>query len=234
MKWATAFRIALAAGLIAAVVACLTILPFPQYAKWSLESIQGWGIWGPVGLVLLYIVVCLLFLPGSVLTLAAGLLFGVLPGIITASLGATLGAVAAFLVGRFLVREYLEGKLLEHPRFLAVDRAIDRQGFNIVLLTRLCSLLPYDLMSYLFGLTKVPLGRYVLATWLGKLPGIILFCYLGSTAKSLTDLATGKIKGGIENEILLGVGVVTMVVVVVIIAQIARKALRDTLDKQGR
>jgi uncharacterized membrane protein YdjX (TVP38/TMEM64 family) len=152
-------------------------------------------------------------------------------GAVTASLGATLGATAAFVAGRFLVREYVEGGILDHPRFLAIDLAIDGQGFTIVLLTRLCSFFPYGLMSYLFGLTKVPLGRYVVATWLGRLPDILLFSYLGSTAKNLADLAAGKVEGGIERRVLLGVGLVAMIAVAVLIAQIARRALRDAVDK---
>lgn len=87
-------------------------------------------------------------------------------------------------------------------------------------------------MSYLFGLTKVPLGRYVLATWLGRLPEILLFSYLGSTAKSLADLAAGNVEGGIEQEILLGLGMLAMIAVAVLIVQIARRALRDAVDSQ--
>ena len=88
------------------------------------------------------ILVCLLLLPGSALTLAGGFLFGMALGAVTASLGATLGAMAAFVPGRFLVREYIEGGILDHPRFLAIDRAIDGLGFTIVLLTSLCSFFP--------------------------------------------------------------------------------------------
>ena len=234
MKRATVLRIALATGLIAAILASLTVLPLSQSFKWSLEWIQGGGVWGAVCLVLLYVLACLLLLPGSALTLAAGFLFGMAWGAVTASLGATLGAIAAFVAGRFFFRGYVESRLFDHPRFLAIDRAIDGQGFTIVLLTRLCSLFPYSLMSYLFGLTKVPLGRYVLATWLGKLPGILLFSYLGSTAKSLADLAAGRVEGGIEEKIFMGVGVAAMIAVAVLIAQVARKALHDTLDSQRK
>ena len=230
MKRATVMRIAIASGLFAAIIACLTILPLPQYIKWSLAWIQSWGAWGPICLVLLYILVCLLLLPGSALSLTAGFLFGMAWGAVTASLGATLGATAAFVAGRFLLRDYVEGGILDHPRFLAIDRAIDGQGFTIVLLTRLCSFFPYGLMSYLFGLTKVPLGRYIVATWLGRLPDILLFSYLGSTAKDLADLAAGKVEGGIERQVLLGVGLVAMITVAVLIAQIARRALRDAVD----
>ena len=158
------------------------------------------------------------------MTLAAGFLFGMAWGAVTASLGATLGATAAFVASRFLIRGYVEDRLRGHPHFQAIDRALDDQGFTLVFLTRFCSLLPFGPMSYMFGLTKVPLGRYVAATWLGRLPDILFFAYLGSMAKSLADLATGKVQGGIEEQILLGAGLAAAITAAVLITRIARGA----------
>jgi uncharacterized membrane protein YdjX (TVP38/TMEM64 family) len=231
MRWATVLRIALATGLLAAILASLTVLPLPLYFKCSLEWAQGLGVRGAVFLILFHVLVCLLLLPGAALTLAAGFLFGMAWGTVTASLGATLGATAAFLAGRFLIRGYVEAESLSHPRFRAIDRAIGRQGFKIVLLTRLCAL-PYDLASYLFGLTKVPLGQYVAATWLGKLPGILVVSYLGSTAKDLAELTAGNVEGGIARQFLLGMGLVAMIAAAVLIARISRTALRDAVADQ--
>jgi uncharacterized membrane protein YdjX (TVP38/TMEM64 family) len=227
MKPAATLRIALAVAMLAAAVAGLTFLPLQQYLTGFLEWIQGMGVWGPVLFVLLYVMVCLLLLPGSVLTLAAGFMFGVVWGTAVASLGATLGATAAFLVGRFMVRGWMEHRLVAHPGFLAIDRAIDRQGFKVVFWIRLSSLFPYDLVSYLFGLTKISLGRYVLATWLGRLPETLFCAYLGSAAKSLADLAAGKVETGIGKQLLWGVDLFAMIVVMVLVARIAKAALRD-------
>lgn len=117
-----------------------------------------------------------------------------------------------------------------HPRFFAIDRAIGCQGFKIVLLTRLCSLFPYDLMSYVFGLSKVSLCRYVLATWLGRLPEIVVWAYLGSNSKKLSDLLAGKIQSGIGEQILLWLGLAAMAAVAIIIVEIARRALREAVN----
>jgi uncharacterized membrane protein YdjX (TVP38/TMEM64 family) len=144
-KWSVALRIVLAAALVAAIVAGLIYLPTPQYLKSLLEWVQGQGNLGLLLLVLLYAVICLLLLPGSALTLAAGFLFGMLRGSIAASLGATLGATAAFLIARLIVRGWIEHRLTSHPKFRAVARAIGDQGFKIVLLVRLCSFFPFDL-----------------------------------------------------------------------------------------
>jgi uncharacterized membrane protein YdjX (TVP38/TMEM64 family) len=230
IKWSGVVRIGIAAALAAAIVASLIYLPTPQYLKSLLEWIQGQGNLGLLLLVVLYAVICLLLLPGSALTLAAGFMFGMVWGTIAASLGATLGATAAFLIARLMVRGWIEHRLTSHPKFRAVDRAIGDQGFKIVLLVRLCSLFPYDLTSYLFGLTNVPLGRYVLATWLGRLPEILAWAYVGSMAKNLADLAAGNVEMGIEKELLLGLGLAAMVTAAVVIGHVARKALREAVD----
>jgi uncharacterized membrane protein YdjX (TVP38/TMEM64 family) len=230
MKLAVAFRIGFAALLLAAIVAGLIFLPVQQYIEWALEWIQSLGPWGLVLFVAFYVIVCLLFLPGSALTLAGGFMFGTAKGIAAASLGATLGAATAFLVSRAIGRQWLERHLMTHPRIFAVDRAISSQGFKIVFLTRLCSLFPHDLMSYVFGLSEVPLGKFVLATWLGRLPGIVVWSYLGSNSKKLSDLVSGKIPSGIGTQILLWLGLAAMVAVVIIIVQIARSALDDAVN----
>lgn len=232
-KWSAALRIGLAIALVAAIVASLIYLPTPQYAKFLFEWMQGQGALGLLVLIVLYAGVCLLFLPGSVLSLAAGFMFGMLWGTIAASLGATLGAIAAFLIARMMVRGWIEHRLMSHPKFRAIDRAIGEQGFKIVFLIRLSSLLPYDLSSYLFGLTNVPLGRYVLGTWLGRLPEILAWAYVGSITKNMTDLAAGNVEMGWEKELLLGLGLAAMVTVAVVIGHIARKAIREAVDTPG-
>jgi uncharacterized membrane protein YdjX (TVP38/TMEM64 family) len=228
----TAVRIVAALLLLAAIVACLLLLPVPQYAETFVRQIRSLGPWGPVLLVLLYVVACLAFLPSSALTLAAGFMYGLFWGSVVASLGATLGATAAFLVGRFLVRGWIERHLAGHPAFQAADSAIETQGFKIVLLTRMSSLFPYDLMSYSFGLTRVPTRRYIVATWLGRLPETLLFAYLGSTAKSLTEVFAGKAKLAASEPILLGLSVAAMIAVAVIVGRIARRALQEAVSNE--
>jgi uncharacterized membrane protein YdjX (TVP38/TMEM64 family) len=227
MKLPARLRIALAAGLLALLVAGAVLLPVQHYLKSFLEWIGRLGPWAPVFLVALEAVVCLLYLPSSAVTLLAGYRCGIVVGTMVASLGATLGATAAFLLSRLLLRGWIERRLAGHPAISAIDRAVGSQGFRIVLLVRLCSLLPYDLMSYALGLTKVRLGRYLLGTWLGRLPEILLWAYIGSTAKDLSDVFTGKVQVGIGGRILLGLGIAAMIAATLVVAQIARKALRE-------
>jgi len=231
VKRSNVLRIGSAAALLAAIVAGLAFLPVHQYLLWLLERVEHLGYWGPPLLAGVYVLVCLFLLPSSVVTLAAGFLFGMLWGAVTASLGSVLGAAAAFFLARTVARPWIEPPLARHPHFLAFDRAIGSQGLKIVALVRLCSLFPYSLTSYLFGLTRVSLGRYLFGSWLGRLPATIAYAYVGSTAKSLVDAAAGKVEFGLAEEILLGLGLVAMVAVAVVISRIARKALHDAVDE---
>jgi uncharacterized membrane protein YdjX (TVP38/TMEM64 family) len=229
LKWSVILRSILAVVVLAAIIASLAFLPAQQYLNSFTEWIHGLGFWGVCIFVVVYMLVCLVLLPGSVLSVVGGFLFGLLGGIVMASLGATLGATAAFIIARVIVRDWIEHRLASHPKFCAVDRAVATQGFKIVLLVRLCSLLPYDLSSYLFGFTKISMGRYVLATWLGRLPEVFIWTYVGTTAKSLSDVASGTIELGVGRQVFLGVGVFTMMIVTLVLANVARKALRETI-----
>jgi uncharacterized membrane protein YdjX (TVP38/TMEM64 family) len=90
------------------------------------------------------------------------------------SVGSVLGATAAFLVGKTLLRGWIERRIAAYPRFQAIDRVVGEQGFKIVLLVRLSPLFPFNLLNYAFGLTKVRLWQYVLASWIGMLPGTLM------------------------------------------------------------
>ncbi len=155
----------------------------------ALDLIAGLGPWGPVMFVLLYIVATVFFLPGSILTLGAGFVFGVIKGAILVSIAATLGATAAFLVGRYLARDWVAKKIEGNVRFKAIDEAVAREGWKIVGLTRLSPVFPFNLLNYAFGLTRVSLRDYFFASWIGMMPGTLMYVYLGSLAG---DLAVGR------------------------------------------
>jgi len=229
MNAKTVLRIVIAVLLVAAVVVALAILPVKDYSAGLLERIESVGPWGPVLLAGAYAVACVLFVPGSILTLGAGFLFGVVYGTIAVSVGSVLGATAAFLVGRTLLRTTIEKRIAAYPRFQATDRAVREQGFKIVLLTRLSPVFPFNLLNYAFGLTNVRLWQYVLASWIGMLPGTVMYVYLGSALKSLADVAAGAPEGGTPQTVFFVVGLVMTVVATVVITRVARRALNEAV-----
>ncbi|MFW6146270.1 MAG: TVP38/TMEM64 family protein [Planctomycetota bacterium] len=209
------------AGLIAAAV-----LPVRACMETALGWVEGAGLWAPALFVAAYIVVAVVSLPGSVVTIAAGATLGWVWGLATASVGATLGAAAAFLVGRFLARRWVAEKIASRPRFAALDRAVRREGFKIVLLSRLSPIIPFAVLNYGYGLTNVSLGSYVLASWIGMIPGTILYVYLGTLGRAATHWGDM----GIGQRALYLAGLAATVALTVTITLIARRALRRSVD----
>jgi len=191
----------------------------------SLDWVAGLGPTGVIAFVVIYILACVFMLPGSVLTLGAGAVFGVVKGSVIVSVSATLGATAAFLVGRYLARDRVARRIEGNERFRAIDEAVGREGWKIVGLTRLSPVFPFNLLNYAYGITKVGLRDYFLASWIGMLPGTVMYVYLGSLAGSLANLG-GRGGGRTPAQwALYVVGLLATVAVTVFVTRIARAAL---------
>ncbi len=158
----------------------------------ALRGLLGWisslGAIGPLVFILAYIAACVLFIPGSIMTIGAGVLFGVFRGSVYVSIGATIGATLAFLIGCYFARARVAAKLAGNATFNEIDAAVGREGWKIVGLTRLSPVFPFNLLNYAYGLTRVSLRDYVIASWIGMLPGIVMYCYIGSLIGDLTRL----------------------------------------------
>lgn len=176
-----------------------------------------------------YILACVLLLPGLILTLAAGAIFGLVQGIALVSFASVAGATAAFLIGRTIARDWVRHRAEALPRFRALDRALAQKGFLIVVLTRLSPLFPFNLLNYAYGLTAVRTRDYVLASWLGMLPGTALYVYLGSAAAGLAQIASGDVETGSGGRALFVLGLVATVAVAILVARTASRALDKEL-----
>jgi uncharacterized membrane protein YdjX (TVP38/TMEM64 family) len=193
----------------------------PAFVAW----VDGLGWWGPAIFIVGYVVATVAMVPGTVLTLAAGAVFGIGWGFVWVLTGATLGAIAAFLVSRYVARGMVERKLADE-RFEAVDRAVGEHGFKIVALLRLSPAFPFNALNYGLGLTRVRLRDYALAC-LAMAPGTLLYVYYGAVAGDIAGAAAGEVERGLEQWLFLGLGLVATVIVTIIITRIARRALRE-------
>lgn len=201
-----------------------------QALQVTLAWIQDLGPWAPITFVVIYVIASVLLVSGAVLTLGAGILFGVLKGSIYVSLASTLGATVAFLIGRYLVREWVAKQIETRPKFAAVDAAVAREGWKIVGLTRLSPVFPFVFLNYAFSLTKVSLRDYVLASWIGMMPGTVMYVYIGSLAKDLAALGTGTEGADSLQWILRIVGLIATVAVTVYVTKIAKQALNSQIE----
>ena len=218
--------------IVSALIASLWLLPVKDLLVDLLEWAKSLGWFAPVFVAGFYVLAAVLFLPGSVLTLGAGFLFGLPLGALTVWVGANLGACAAFLVGRTIARDWVQQKVSGNPKFAAMDTAVAREGFKIVLLLRLSPVFPYNFLNYALGLTRVPFSVYALATLIGMIPAMFMYVYLGSAARSLADVAAGQVEGGLAGRIFFWMGLAATVAVALFVTRIARRTLA-TVEGSG-
>ncbi|AMO58386.1 membrane protein [Endozoicomonas montiporae] len=181
-------------GLIAAVIAALLFVA-QQTGILALltdvEGLQSWiasfGAMGYVVYALVYIVACVLMLPGSALTIVAGIAFGPVAGGLLALLSATLGATAAFIVARFLLRNVILSKFGDNPIFKKIDDGVAQNGTSFLILTRLVPVFPFSLQNFAYGLTGINLMTYSLVSLVTMAPGAFIFAYMAG------DIATNGV-----------------------------------------
>lgn len=195
----------------------------------ALQWVDDLGAIAPIAFMLIYVVATVAFLPGSVLTLGAGVLFGIVKGSIFVFFGATIGATLAFLVGRYLARGWISKKIAGNEKFSAIDRAVGKEGFKIVLLTRLSPIFPFNLLNYGMGVTGVSLKDYVLAS-VGMIPGTIMYVYIGSLAGSLATIGGETQANPIAQWAIRIIGFIATVAVTLYVTKIARQALDESID----
>jgi len=221
--------------LIAALMVSSRLLPMEEW----LTAFQHWlADLGPLGYLLFilgYVLATLLFIPGWPLTVGAGFAFGLVAGTAMVSFSSTLGAALAFLIARHIARKPVADWTSRRDSFQAIDKAIGREGWKLIFLLRLSPLIPFNLSNYFYGITAVRFWPSVLASWLGMMPGTILYVYLGAIGRAgLETTANGTERGPLQ-WILLGVGLVSIIAVTVWVARIARRALRESaVDSDAR
>ncbi|KAL0393155.1 UNVERIFIED_CONTAM: TVP38/TMEM64 family membrane protein [Sesamum radiatum] len=233
-------------------IGCLAISSVSLYFNMILKDFLAWieqdlGPWGPLALAVAYIPLTILSVPASVLTLGGGYLFGLPVGFIADSVGATLGAGAAFLLGRAckiavpklfssyyeqLGRSFFICKLEDYPKFRSVTIAIQRSGFKIVLLLRLAPLVPFNLLNYLLSLTPVPMGEYMLASWLGMIPITLALVYVGTTLKDLSDVTHGLNKFSKARWAFIVLSLLVSVILMICVTLVAKEALDKALAEE--
>ena len=208
-------------GAVVSLVLAARLLPVQEWLKSFATWVKGMG---PAGMVLyaaVYVAAVVLFVPGIVLTLGAGFLFGLGWGIALVSVASTIAAALAFLIARYLARDAVRRLAERNPRFEAIDRAIGKEGWKVVALLRLSPLVPFSLSNYLYGLTSVRFVPYLLTSWVAMLPATVLYVYLGAAGRTIGE----KAPRSPWEWAFLGAGLAATAVVTVLLTRRAKKEL---------
>jgi uncharacterized membrane protein YdjX (TVP38/TMEM64 family) len=226
MPW----RAVTAVALLAALIAASRVLPVERWIAEFQRWVEGLGAWAPVIYAAVYVAATVLLVPGALLTIGAGLIFGVARAFLVVLAAATLSAALSFLIARHLARARVERWAAGNPRFRAIDAAIREQGWKVVALLRLSPLVPFSLSNYLYGLTAVRLAPYVLASTLAMIPGTLLYVSLGAAGRAV---AAREGRTPLEWA-LLGVGLLATAAATILVGRAARRELhRRHVDEEG-
>lgn len=211
--------------MVAVIAALLFAWRSPKAAhllSQTLEWIQQLGPWAPMAFVALYVIAVVVFIPASIFTVGAGFVFGMAWGSVYVLVAAIVAANVTFLIGRHVARNWVARRIESHPKFRAIDEAVAREGWKIVALVRLAPVFPLSLMSYAFGLTRIPLWKYFLANFT-MIPGTLMYVYFGAVARDLAGKAASP------PWIKWTVGAVA-VLVVLYVARFARRAITQKIS----
>ncbi len=210
------------------------LLRYLPVGNWLVESqslIKSLGPFAPIAYVLVYVITTVLMIPGSLLTIGAGGLFGLWLGFAVVVAGANIGALCAFLLARTLLRKRVARWAAGNQKFAAIDQAIGREGFKMVLLLRLSPVFPFSLLNYLLGLTTVKTSEYILANLIGMLPATFMIVYIAATASDALSAGSGGL--GFWQIALRVIGLLATIAVVVVVTRTARKALAQVEEENA-
>ena len=214
-------KVVLGGLVVIAIGIALMFLPLKSWGAELQSWIKSFGLIAPLVFILAYIVTTVFMIPGSILTLIAGAVFGLWFGVLYVIIGSNLGALAAYLLAKTKLREKFMKMTEGNPKFAALDQAIGENGFKMVLLTRLSPAFPFTLLNYFLGLTSVKISAYVVGNFLGMLPATFLYVYLGS----LANVAVGSVSKW--QLVMRIVGLLATIGVVIYVTRLARKAMKE-------
>jgi len=224
-------RLLIGAALLVFVILGVSFLPIAGWLEAARSWVDSHLLLGALLFSGAFVILTIAMVPGSLLMASAGYLFGLAIGVPLASVCIGLGAGLAALVCRTFARDWLWQRFNTDPRFVAIDKAVARKGFLIVLLTRLSLLMPFNLLNIIYGLSRIPLPTMTIATWIGMTPAVVLYTYLGSIAANVEQLMSQELAHPWASRAVLISGTVVVIAVTWVVHRTATAALREELDQ---
>lgn len=205
-------------------------LPVADILAQVQERVMHWGAWSAICYPLLYACCNVLLLPGGFLSLGGGFFFGLWWGFLIILVGNVAGAAISFFLSRWIGRKWLKRKLMQNATLEALEPAVEREGWKIILLSQLHPLFPTSLMNYLYGLTTIRFRTCMLWVAIGQAPGLFLYAYLGTLGQLGLNLVRGKSHPHPVEYLIWGGGLATSIIVLVLLGRIALRLLQEAED----
>jgi len=231
----TFYKVILGIVLLASGFACIWMVTHPQLLRDGLDVVKHLGLWGNLILIGCYIIIAFPVAVGyTAVGLACGFIYGPIIGVFTTFVGAQIiGSSISFWLCGTLCKEWVEKKLANNKKADAVLRAVRKNGFKIIIMSRLTPI-PFGIQNALFGVSGIHFIPYTLATWAGMLPEAFLWCYFGSKAREINDVVHGEANFGAWQKVILAVEVVAAILLVTVLGFLGRRAMKRAIDEQEK
>ena len=213
--------------MIALVIAAWNIFPLREILATVQQRVMSWGVWSAICYPILYACCNVLLLPGGILSIGGGFFFGLWWGFLIVLIGNVVGAAISFLIGRTIGRRWLQRRLERSNSLHALEPAVEREGWKLILLSQLHPLFPSSLMNYLYGLTKIRFRTCMIWIAIGQAPGLFLYAYLGTLGQLGLRLARGQTHPRMYEYWLWGGGLLLSLAILVLMGRIALRVLRN-------
>jgi len=220
------FQLLASLGGIALMVALWHFFPVPEILALIQQRVMGWGVWSAICYPILYACCNVLLLPGGILSIGSGFFFGLWWGFLIALIGNVAGAAISFLIGRTIGRRWLQRRLERSKSLHALEPAVEREGWKLILLSQLHPLFPTSLMNYLYGLTRIRFRTCMIWIAIGQAPGLFLYAYLGTLGQLGLRLARGQTHPRMYEYWVWGGGLLISLAILVLMGRIALRVLR--------
>jgi uncharacterized membrane protein YdjX (TVP38/TMEM64 family) len=228
---AVSSQLALFTGFILLVVILSRFLPVMEAITAIQQRVIGWGVWSAICYPLLFALCNLLLLPGGILCVGSGFFFGLWWGFFIVLVGNIIAAAIAFAVTRSIGQEWFRNRISQKPKLAALLAAVEREGWKIVALSQLHPLFPTSLVTYLYGLSRIPFRTYLLWVTIGRIPGLFLYVYLGTLGQFGMNLAQGKSHPRLVEYWVWGGAFVVSALILFVLGRIALDALEEVEER---
>jgi len=227
--------IAIQIGALALVAVLLLVgshfFPIADWIAYVQAKVMHLGFWSAIWYPLLYACCNVLLLPGGLLSVGGGFFFGLWWGFFIILIGNVSGAAIAFLLSRWIGHSWLRGKLRRNPTLVALEPAVEREGWKIILLSQLHPLFPTSLLNYLYGLTSIRFRTCILWVAIGQAPGLFLYAYVGTLGQLGLNLVRGKNHPRLIEYWVWGGGLVLSIIVLILLGRISLRLVREAQEK---